>query len=106
MPQHQTDANQKHQMLEGVQNVEVAPVKRYIGGDVLPGNDGEKIEIEPPHEQEAEINRAQPESLSVRDVVWPQSQSSHQGDQMQKQDYVTDERVGNALLEKDFKVGP
>src|ERR1700731_2430438 len=77
-----------------------------IRSDVLPGNYHEEIEIDPPDQNEREIQIANVKIHVITPVVRPQSQGPHHRDGMKKQDHIAQERIRDSLPADDLEVGP
>src|SRR5262249_47545479 len=58
-------AAQKNDLLDQVKNIEIVLVERFMTVHVLPRNDGDNVEVEPPDEEHREIERSQARGASV-----------------------------------------
>ena len=58
-PRQQQDS-QKHNVLREVRTVEIRTINRFVRRDILPGNNGKKKNIQPPAEQQHEIEQPNP----------------------------------------------
>src|SRR5580698_7352984 len=93
-------------MLQKVQGVETPSIKFLLRRHVLPGDDDEQVEIQPPNYKQQEIKRAHAHDGFVPFQVRPYRESAHERDKMQKQSNVPDKRIGDLGAQDDFNVSP
>src|SRR5258708_23219712 len=58
-------SHNQNDLLTGVKQVEAVAVGYFVRRNILPGNNNKQIQIEPPGEQEKEVQRHQPERMVV-----------------------------------------
>ena len=103
--QHREPYDQHHVFSRG-QVIVTQAVGQNVGGEVLPGNDHEQVEVNPPDQKQREVHIAGMDVEVVTLIVGLQRQRADHGNWVQEQNHVTDKRVGNGLAQNDFKVGP
>src|SRR5579862_3158817 len=74
--------------------------------DVLPGEDGVEVEIEPPNQQQGEVERAEASGALIVLEVGLQGESRHHGYKVKEDDDVAAVGVGHILAEEDFPINP
>ena len=101
-----SQAEQESDLLGDVDRVQMAIIGSDISHDVLPWDNDQDIQIEPPSQQKREIESSHTRSVFILWTVRAQGQGGHQGNDVQEQDHVPGKQVGNISLQKHFEVGP
>src|SRR5579872_2785117 len=81
-------------------------VERRICVDVLPGDHGDQIEIEPPDQEHGEVEQSQARSSIVLLSVWLYGEGSNHGHEVQEEHDVPAERGWHVTAQKNFEIAP
>jgi hypothetical protein len=93
-------------VLGEIKSVKAEAVRLRIRGNVLPRNDYKKVQIQPPGEQQDEIQRCPAPALRAVVHVWPDGHGSHERDKMKKEDDVANERIRNLSAQEYLGARP
>src|ERR1039457_2265137 len=77
-----------------------------IGHDVLPRNDEQDVQIEPPSQQQSEIETSDTGGIFVARSVGTDGQGGHERNNVQEQNDVPGEQVRDIGVQDHFVVGP
>ena len=106
LPEQRGQAGEQNQVFAIVKIIEGAAVVGHIGHHKLPGNHKEKIEIDPPAEQQGEIHHPEGKAALAARLVRRESQCRDHRDGVQKEDGIAWKRIRRRLVEKHFVTGP
>src|SRR5271155_1908420 len=99
-------ADREHQIFSRCQMIVTPTVGMHVWSNVLPRDYDEKAQINPPDQQEREIQIADVYVQIVALVVRLQCERADHRHGMQEEDYVSDEGIGDALAKVHFKIRP
>ena len=102
--QHQ--GAQKRQFLDEVQRVQIVVVGRNVGHDVLPRDDDEHVEIDPPNHHQGKIEAAETRGILILRSMRTEGKSGHQRHDVQEKDHVAGAQVRDIGAQPEFVVDP
>ena len=74
--------------------------------DVLPGNDDEQMQEQPPGEQQGEVERAHAHGAVLLSHVRLNCDGGHHGNDVQKKNHVANEGIRRLMPQVNFYVRP
>ncbi len=99
-------SQQEGDLLGDIERIQVLIISSGVGHHVLPRDDDQNIQIEPPHHQQREIEVPYTVGILVPRYVRTQAKSCHQRHKVQEKDDISGEEIRDVAAHYYFVVSP